>query len=242
MKFGFLTTLYDPLLPLNIVNAIQFDIKQIVVICDPKHWNEKDQLIWKKRTNGIIDYNNGEIVKKISKKKLPIPFYFVNSHNSKQTLNLIKKLNIKCLFACGTPRRLSKKIINSTKYGIINCHPGYLPSYRGCTNVEWAIYNNDKVGNSVHFLDEGYDTGPIILKEYYYFTKKDSYQTIRVKVYRRGARLAAKAMKLIKEKKISFRNMQSQKISDGKFWVPISDYKYKQVLKKIKLNKYKYIK
>ena len=182
MKFGFLTTLYDPLLPLNIVNAIQFDIKQIVVICDPKHWNEKDQLIWKKRTNGIIDYNNGEIVKKISKKKLSIPFYFVNSHNSKQTLNLIKKLNIKCLFACGTPRRLSKKVINSTKYGIINCHPGYLPSYRGCTNVEWAIYNNDKVGNSVHFLDEGYDTGPIILQKAIKIDKEDDENSLAKKI------------------------------------------------------------
>ena len=239
--FGILSTKNNPLLPFYINNIISKKIKNIIIIYDKKKFSKFDQVIWKERTNGYFENelkNNLNIKKKLEM----VEAYTVKNHNDRDALELYKKLNIVCLLNAGTPRKLSKNLIKNMKLGIINIHPGILPHYRGCTAVEWSIYNNDKVGNSVHFLDEGYDTGPIILKEYYYFTKKDNYQTIRVKVYRRGARLAAKAMKLIKEKKISFRNMQSQKISDGKFWVPISDYKYKQVLKKIKLNKYKYIK
>ena len=52
--------------------------------------------------------------------------------------------------------------------GVLNCHMGILPEYRGMDCYVWAILNGDvdKVGLTVHFMDKGIDTGPIIAKKY----------------------------------------------------------------------------
>ncbi|HYD20745.1 MAG TPA: formyltransferase family protein, partial [Flavipsychrobacter sp.] len=52
--------------------------------------------------------------------------------------------------------------------GVLNCHMGILPRYKGMDVVEWPLLLNDKdnVGVTTHFMDKGVDTGRIIAKEY----------------------------------------------------------------------------
>lgn len=58
---------------------------------------------------------------------------------------------------------ISKKIINQFNYGIINTHGGLLPEYRGTYAETHALINNEKeFGVTLHFIDEGIDTGDII--------------------------------------------------------------------------------
>lgn len=47
--------------------------------------------------------------------------------------------------------------------GTLNAHMGILPGYRGMNVAEWAAFNNDPVGCSVFWVDQGIDTGPIIV-------------------------------------------------------------------------------
>ena len=59
-----------------------------------------------------------------------------------------------------------KDIINLTPIGIINCHAGKLPFYRGRNILNWVLINDEKeFGITVHFVDEGIDTGDIILQK-----------------------------------------------------------------------------
>lgn len=53
----------------------------------------------------------------------------------------------------------------------MNCHPGLLPKFRECTCVEWAVYLDEEVGNTVHFMNEKIDEGPIIVQEALHFKK-----------------------------------------------------------------------
>ena len=48
--------------------------------------------------------------------------------------------------------------------GVVNCHMGFLPDYRGIDTALWAVLEGrfDKVGLSVHLMDEGIDTGPLL--------------------------------------------------------------------------------
>jgi len=56
-----------------------------------------------------------------------------------------------------------RSFINRVKLGILNLHPAPLPYYRGCNGNAHAIINGDKkFGTSLHYVDEGIDTGPII--------------------------------------------------------------------------------
>ena len=115
-----------------------------------------------------------------------------------------------------------------------------LPDYRGCSAVEWAILNDDKVGNTAHFMTEEYDEGPIIESEWYEFQKTATYQSIRIEVYRAGCTLAAKALRLISDKNMKQSDAVKQNPSAGRFWKPIPDEKMDQVIQKVINKNYKY--
>ncbi len=69
-----------------------------------------------------------------------------------------------CVVAYG--KILPKEILEVPKYGSINVHGSLLPKYRGAAPIQWAILNGDKeTGITTMFMDEGMDTGDMILKE-----------------------------------------------------------------------------
>jgi folate-dependent phosphoribosylglycinamide formyltransferase PurN len=86
----------------------------------------------------------------------------VDSINSEESVELLRKHGIDlCVFAgAGILRR---PIIEATPLGVLNAHMGRLPQYRGMNVAEWAAWNGDPVGCSVHLIDPGIDTGDILL-------------------------------------------------------------------------------
>jgi methionyl-tRNA formyltransferase len=144
MKFGLLTTTDAPLLGHLIKELMSINAIPDIIIFDSKGIQEKDKAIHEDRTEGkipVIPLNNF---------KVKIPTYFVESHNDENCIDIIVKKKIDLLVNAGTPRILKGKILNITKQGIINCHPGLLPDFKGCSCVEWAIYYDKKVGNTIH--------------------------------------------------------------------------------------------
>ena len=78
----------------------------------------------------------------------------------------IKNLNpdVICVVAYG--KILPKEILEIPKLGCINVHGSLLPKYRGSAPIQWAILNGDKeTGVTTMYMDEGMDTGDMILKE-----------------------------------------------------------------------------
>lgn len=221
MKFGFLSTLDNPLLPIFITSGLSYDVKDIFVIIDTLGIKKKDQEIFNNRTNG--EFGDAKDFSKLINKlnDISIPFYFVKNHNSDKAKLLYEKLNLDCLLNAGTPRKISDQILKTTKKGVVNIHPGILPNYRGCSCVEWAILNDDPVGNTAHFMDSDYDTGPIILSESYSFPRYSKYTEIRNTIYLKGCELAARVLKDIENKKISSKNCIVQNNDVGKYWDPI---------------------
>lgn len=87
--------------------------------------------------------------------------YTVNNFNDAQSEHLMKEVEPD-LIILGGARIIRKNIIAIPKIGILNAHPGLLPKYRGVDVIPWAIHNGDPVGVTVHFIDEGIDTGGIV--------------------------------------------------------------------------------
>jgi folate-dependent phosphoribosylglycinamide formyltransferase PurN len=56
------------------------------------------------------------------------------------------------------------ELLSRGRLGIVNLHGGIAPRYRGSDSIFWALYNDepDQVGCTLHFLDRGIDTGPLI--------------------------------------------------------------------------------
>jgi len=57
---------------------------------------------------------------------------------------------------------LRKPLLQVPRLGVINVHLGLLPEIRGMSSPEWSLLNGVPVGVTVHYIDEGIDTGPIL--------------------------------------------------------------------------------
>ena len=61
---------------------------------------------------------------------------------------------------------LPKEILDFPKYGCINVHASLLPKYRGAAPIQWAVINGEKTtGVTTMYMDEGMDTGDMLLKQ-----------------------------------------------------------------------------
>lgn len=95
-----------------------------------------------------------------------ISFERVKDINSEDVQYLLKDLNLDLIVVCHFQKILKKNIIDIPKLGCVNLHPSLLPNYRGMAPQHWPIINGDnETGVTVHFINEGVDTGDIVLQK-----------------------------------------------------------------------------
>ena len=242
MNFGFLSTLDNLLLPHIIKSAKNIGIKNIFVFLDEKAISEKNKTIFQKRTKGKFGNNLNSINYLSRLSNLNTPFYFVNNHNSDLSIELYSLLQIDCLVNAGTPRKISYKLLDKKiiPQGVINIHPGKLPEYRGCSAVEWAILYDDQIFNTVHYMEEEYDTGPIIKTESYEFPFNSTYVDIRSEVYIKGINLLCTVLKNLQNESFSYKDAQKQNDLKAKYWDPIAENLENYSIEKADNKKYAY--
>jgi methionyl-tRNA formyltransferase len=96
------------------------------------------------------------------------------------------------------PFILPKNIIELPEKGFINFHYGLLPQCRGPQPILWHILNNNPEGGiTLHSLDDGIDTGPIVLQEKLPIGPTDTYGIIQSKLAHLGAKSAATLLKIL---------------------------------------------
>ena len=98
--------------------------------------------------------------------------------NSPQCRDLLTTIAPKVVAVFGT-RLLQPDLLASVDAPFINCHPGINPKYRGIDPAYWALVQKDpdNVGVTIHLVDEGVDTGPVLSQAPSQFTARDNIQT-----------------------------------------------------------------
>jgi Formyl transferase len=91
-----------------------------------------------------------------------VPLREVPSVNSPEAVQLVREARIDLLVHAGAGI-LREAIIQAAPLGVLNAHMGLLPAYRGMNVAEWAAWNGDQTGCTVHLIDGGIDTGDILL-------------------------------------------------------------------------------
>ena len=120
--------------------------------------------------------------------------------NSEEFLKKIKKYQCDLFVSMSFNQIFKKDIINMTKLKIINCHAGKLPFYRGRNILNWVLINDElDFGITVHFVDEGIDTGDIIMQRVYEIKDNDNYATMLEKSYVQCANILYDSIKLIQD-------------------------------------------
>jgi len=106
----------------------------------------------------------------------------------------------------GFMRIISPHFIKEYKNKILNIHPALLPAFPGLDAQKQAIEFGAKYsGCTVHFVDEGVDTGPIIIQEIVKISNNDTEKTLAKKILRKEHEIYPKAVQLFAKKKISIK-------------------------------------
>ena len=90
----------------------------------------------------------------------------VNRVNHPDSLEIVQRFKPDLLVSLAGNEIFKQPLFESAKYGVINLHSALLPKYRGLMPSFWVMrYNEEKTGVSVFFVDEGIDSGPIIVQK-----------------------------------------------------------------------------
>jgi len=88
-----------------------------------------------------------------------------NSVNKSEVLNKIKTLNADLALSIHFGYILKRPFLDSFPRGCINLHPAYLPYNRGVNSNVWSIIDETPAGITMHYIDEGVDTGDLIAQK-----------------------------------------------------------------------------
>jgi len=103
----------------------------------------------------------------------------------------------------GFMRIISPEFIKKYKNRIINIHPALLPAFPGLDAQKQALEHGAKYsGCTVHFVDTGMDTGPIIIQAVVKVTEKDSVESLSKRILKEEHRIYPEAVNLFARKKI----------------------------------------
>lgn len=112
---------------------------------------------------------------------------------------LLREVDI--IVSVGYGRIIPKRIFSVPPHGAINLHPAYLPEYRGKHPDIYAIMNGDaEAGITLHYIDDGIDSGEIISQHKIPIGEFDTIVTITEKLHDEGAKLLAHALDYLNEK------------------------------------------
>ena len=122
--------------------------------------------------------------------------------NHKDSLRLIKSYRPSLLVSILGTEIFREPLIKLAPYGCINLHSSLLPKYRGLMPTFWILKNKEKKsGVSVFFMDEGIDSGPIIVQKKFHIDKI-SHKNLIKKTKRLGMEAIAEAIKKIKNNEV----------------------------------------
>ena len=111
------------------------------------------------------------------------------------------KNGLVCL--AGFMRIISPEFVKKYKNKIINIHPALLPAFPGLDSQKQALEYGAKVsGCSVHFVDAGMDTGPVIIQAVVKVNEKDTEESLSKRILKEEHRIYPEAVNLFARKKI----------------------------------------
>ncbi len=107
-----------------------------------------------------------------------------------------------CVTAYG--KIIPKSILDLPEHGCINVHPSLLPKYRGAAPINWAIIRGEEVtGVTIMLLDEGMDSGDMLVTREVQIQNEDDASTMSDKLSRLGGEMLVEALGLLGEGKLS---------------------------------------
>lgn len=136
----------------------------------------------------ICDVEDAFVIERAKKLGVETFVFSAKDYESKaayerELINELQKHDITWIFLAGYMRIVGQTLLSEYEGKIINIHPSLLPSFPGANAIEQALRSGVKItGVTVHFIDEGIDTGPIIAQEAVVISEDDTLSELQNKI------------------------------------------------------------
>ncbi|MFH1217093.1 MAG: methionyl-tRNA formyltransferase [Pseudomonadota bacterium] len=118
-------------------------------------------------------------------------------------LETIREFDPDLIVVAAYGRILPGPLLNLPPLGTINVHGSLLPKYRGAAPIQRAILNGEKeTGITIMQMDEGMDTGDILLQKSLFIKKTDTSTTLAAKMADLGGRMLIEALELLRREQL----------------------------------------
>ena len=161
----------------------------------------------------IVISNNPDAYGLTRAKKHGIPIVVLKNGDFKnkedfdlELLNILKNNSVDLVILAGFMRIITSTILNAFPQKIMNIHPALLPSFPGIHGQKQALEYGVKLsGCTVHFVDEGVDTGPIIIQSAVQVFDDDTEETLAARILKEEHWIYPQAIQHFAEGKIEIK-------------------------------------
>ncbi len=124
-----------------------------------------------------------------------IPVYTPKTLKNEESFHLVSSIDADIIIVVAYGFIIPKNILDSKKYGCLNLHPSKLPRFRGAAPLQHTIMNEDKESSiCVMQMDEGLDTGPILLQKDFDLPNRPTLKWIHDYCATEGAKMILKVV------------------------------------------------
>ncbi len=132
-----------------------------------------------------------------------IPVFQPKRVREPECVEELKQYNADIIVVIAFGQILPKEILEMTPYGCVNVHASLLPKYRGAAPIQWAVIDGEEVsGVTTMQMDEGLDTGDMLLKTEIRLDETETGGSLHDKLAAAGAELCVRTLKGLEEKTV----------------------------------------
>ena len=137
----------------------------------------------------FCDQPEAYVLTRAQKRKIPVVCFSPSDFPSRgqyeeQVLKHLKEHRIDLIVLAGYLRIIGKTLLEAYPKRIVNIHPSLLPSFPGLHGIEEAFHYGVKItGITIHYVDSGVDTGPIIFQTTTKIDTEDTLDTLTEKIH-----------------------------------------------------------
>lgn len=143
----------------------------------------------------VSDHPKAPVIEKAAKYKTPTFVFNANTYENreayeKEIVAQLKKAKVEWIFFAGYMRLIGPTLLDVYEGKIVNIHPSLLPQFPGLDAIGQALRAGvEKTGVTIHYVDAGMDTGPVITQEVVSIAENDTLETLTKKIQRVEHRL-----------------------------------------------------
>lgn len=145
-----------------------------------------------------------------------VPIHSVQDLNDHRSETVLRRADLDLIVFTGGGL-VRPNILEIPELGVLNCHTGLLPRFRGMDIVEWAVLESGtstpQLGLSLHFMEKGVDTGPILLREKLPPHPNETIEAVKNRLERRMVELMLAGIRGLRDGRLT---QEAQELSSGR--------------------------